>query len=153
MANDFHFLCIIVTHNIHDMVLQKAIPISSHKVKEHSMNTIPCLPYMPAFQLYISWVDPATYEDVTKPRYGSVYPWPINLFLTRQKRNQVLRRLRVLGWQQKTLEEVKLNLLLMLLLLLFTVQIIHPDFCHLTIHRFKDSDFLGKLILSLQESL
>lgn len=57
-------------------------------------------------ELYVSWVDPATYEGVTKARYGSVYPWPISVFLTRQKRSQVVRRLRVLGWQQKTLEEV-----------------------------------------------
>ncbi|XP_064083343.1 metaxin-2-like [Macrobrachium nipponense] len=57
-------------------------------------------------ELYISWIDQVTYEDVTRPRYGSVYPWPINRILTHQKRNQVLRRLRVLGWKQKTLEEV-----------------------------------------------
>ncbi|XP_042871433.1 metaxin-2-like isoform X2 [Penaeus japonicus] len=57
-------------------------------------------------ELYLSWVDHVTFEEVTKPRYGSVYPWPINHVLTRQKRNQVWRRLRVLGWKQKSLEEV-----------------------------------------------
>ncbi|XP_076036792.1 metaxin-2-like [Oratosquilla oratoria] len=57
-------------------------------------------------ELYVSWVDPVTYEEVTRARYGSVYPWPLNKVLTRHKRGQILRKLRVLGWSKKTLEEV-----------------------------------------------
>ena len=58
------------------------------------------------FQLYITWIEQTTYDEVTKPRYGSVYPWPINKILTYQKRQIVTRRLKVLGWKHKTLEEV-----------------------------------------------
>ena len=27
-------------------------------------------------------MDPVTLSEVTKPRYGSVYPWPLNTVLT-----------------------------------------------------------------------
>ncbi|KAL7639350.1 UNVERIFIED_CONTAM: hypothetical protein RMT77_009851 [Armadillidium vulgare] len=57
-------------------------------------------------ELYISWLDVQTYEDVTKPRYGSVYAWPLNRILTYQKWQQVTKRLKVLGWKHKKLEEV-----------------------------------------------
>ena len=33
-------------------------------------------------QAYITWLDPVTLSEVTKPRYGSVYPWPLNTALT-----------------------------------------------------------------------
>ena len=33
-------------------------------------------------QAYITWLDPVTLSEVTKPRYGSVYPWPLNTVLT-----------------------------------------------------------------------
>ena len=58
------------------------------------------------FQSYLSWLDTVTYSEVTKPRYGSVYPWPLNHVLTWQKKNQVYKRLSALGWTSKSLEEV-----------------------------------------------
>ncbi|XP_043497411.1 metaxin-2-like [Polistes fuscatus] len=57
-------------------------------------------------ELYICWVDPTTLEEVTKQRHGSVYPWPLNHYLNWQKRKQVIKRLNVLGWYNKTLKEV-----------------------------------------------
>ncbi|MCL4145010.1 UNVERIFIED_CONTAM: hypothetical protein GTU68_029033 [Idotea baltica] len=57
-------------------------------------------------ELYISWIDLKTYEEVTRPRYGSVYPWPLNRILTYQKWQQVTRKLKVLGWKHKKLDEV-----------------------------------------------
>lgn len=57
-------------------------------------------------QLYMSWVDSETYNEVTFPRYSSVHPWPLNYILTKQKRNAVLRRLDLLGWKKKTCAEV-----------------------------------------------
>lgn len=57
-------------------------------------------------ELYVCWVDNTTWNEVTKPRYGSVFPWPLNQVLCYQKRNQVIKRLNILGWSQKTLEEV-----------------------------------------------
>ena len=57
-------------------------------------------------ELYLSWNDDITLTEVTKPRYGSVYPWPLNVILTWKKRNQVMKKLAALGWSTKTLDEV-----------------------------------------------
>ncbi|XP_033230739.1 metaxin-2 isoform X3 [Belonocnema kinseyi] len=55
---------------------------------------------------YICWCDTATLSNITKPRYGSVYPWPLNHILSWQKQSQVTKKLKVLGWHNKTLSEV-----------------------------------------------
>ena len=39
-------------------------------------------PHTVRMQAYITWLDPVTLNEVTKPRYGSVYPWPLNTVLT-----------------------------------------------------------------------
>lgn len=57
-------------------------------------------------QLYICWCDNETYSEVTKPRNGSVFPWPLNHFQTWTKRNQVIKRLKMLGWYDKSVQEV-----------------------------------------------
>ncbi|XP_050301228.1 metaxin-2 [Anthonomus grandis grandis] len=57
-------------------------------------------------ELYICWVDKETYNEVTSVRNGSVYPWPLNHIKNREKRNQVFKKLKVLDWYNKTLEEV-----------------------------------------------
>lgn len=57
-------------------------------------------------ELYLSWLDDETLTEVTKPRYSSVYPWPLNHALTWTKRNQVHKKLAALGWTTKSLEEV-----------------------------------------------
>lgn len=57
-------------------------------------------------EMYLSWLDQVTYNEVTKPRYGSVYPWPLNHILTWQKKQQIYKKLAALGWTSKTLEEV-----------------------------------------------
>ncbi|KAH6930343.1 hypothetical protein HPB50_012929 [Hyalomma asiaticum] len=44
--------------------------------------------------------------EVTKPRYGSVYPWPLNHILSFRKRRQILAKLSVSEWSEKLLEEV-----------------------------------------------
>lgn len=59
-------------------------------------------------QNYISWVDKDTFNQVTKPRYGSLHPWPLNWVLTRAKRQRVYKRLGALGWLDKTIEQVNL---------------------------------------------
>ena len=51
-------------------------------------------------------MDNVTYCEVTKPRYGSVYPWPLNHILTWQKKQLAYKRLSALGWTAKSLEEV-----------------------------------------------
>ena len=57
-------------------------------------------------ELYISWVDGVTLEEVTKPRYGSVHPWPLSVLLNWQKKSSVLKKLGALGWTSKTVEDV-----------------------------------------------
>jgi len=57
-------------------------------------------------ELYLVWRDEVTLNSITKPRFGSVYPWPLDVILTYQKKNQVLKKLKVLGWAEKSLEEV-----------------------------------------------
>lgn len=57
-------------------------------------------------ELYITWCDKTTLQEVTKPRFGSVLPWPLNHILAWQKRSQVVKKLGVLGWAHKTLDEV-----------------------------------------------
>lgn len=64
-------------------------------------NSIKCM-----LQLYITWCDKTTLQEVTKPRFGSVLPWPLNHIITWQKRGQVVKKLGVLGWRHKTLDEV-----------------------------------------------
>lgn len=57
-------------------------------------------------QLYICWCDKRTYNEVTKPRNGSVYPWPLNHFQTWSKKSAVIKKLKLLGWYQKSMENV-----------------------------------------------
>lgn len=57
-------------------------------------------------QLYICWCDHETYSEVTKPRNGSVYPWPLNHIQTWSKRTNVIKRLKMLSWYEKTLADV-----------------------------------------------
>ena len=58
---------------------------------------------------YICWCDPETLNTITKPRYGSVYPWPLNHILNWQKQRQVIKKLKVLSWYNKTLSEVLID--------------------------------------------
>ncbi|XP_053996970.1 metaxin-2-like [Hylaeus anthracinus] len=57
-------------------------------------------------ELYICWIDEITLNEVTKPRHGSVYPWPLNYFLNWQGRKEIIKKLKVHGWYNKTLEDV-----------------------------------------------
>lgn len=57
-------------------------------------------------ELYVCWMDEAILERVTKKRHGSVYPWPLNHFLNWQKRREVIKKLMVLGWYNKTIDEI-----------------------------------------------
>ncbi|XP_018045255.1 PREDICTED: metaxin-2-like isoform X3 [Atta colombica] len=56
-------------------------------------------------ELYICWVNPVIL-NVTKQRHGSVYPWPLNHYLNWQKRREVIKKLSILGWYNKSLDEV-----------------------------------------------
>lgn len=55
---------------------------------------------------YLAWVDHAVSNEVTKPRYGSMYRWPLSKVIPWQKQREVKARLSSLGWTSKTFEEV-----------------------------------------------
>ncbi|XP_066301194.1 metaxin-2-like isoform X4 [Branchiostoma lanceolatum] len=57
-------------------------------------------------ELYISWCDPTTASEISRPRYSSPYPWPLNTVLAYRKQWDVQNQLKTLGWYSKTLEEV-----------------------------------------------
>jgi len=57
-------------------------------------------------ELFISWCDETVMNEVTVPRYGSVYSWPLNSILSWKKQKQVHRKLSAMGWTNKSLEEV-----------------------------------------------
>ncbi|KAG7209688.1 hypothetical protein KM043_011333 [Ampulex compressa] len=57
-------------------------------------------------ELYICWVENTTYETITKQRYGSVYPWPLNHLLNGKKRKEVIKKLTLLGWYNKTIDDI-----------------------------------------------
>ncbi|XP_077996842.1 metaxin-2-like isoform X2 [Glandiceps talaboti] len=59
-----------------------------------------------ALRLYISWYDSSTVKEITRPRYGSPYPWPLNHILAYSKQWEVYKLLRSTGWTTKTLEQV-----------------------------------------------
>ncbi|XP_075789823.1 metaxin-2 isoform X2 [Pelodiscus sinensis] len=57
-------------------------------------------------ELYLQWCDDTTVEEITHPRYGSPYPWPLNRILTYQKQWEVRRKMKAIGWAGKSLEQV-----------------------------------------------
>lgn len=65
------------------------------------------------FQNYLIWCDNDTYTNITKPRYGSVHPFPLNHILPYSRRQTVIKRLRALGWYEKSLDKVQnINLII-----------------------------------------
>ena len=57
-------------------------------------------------ELYVCWCDDNIYNNVTRKRHGSVYPWPLNHIMNWQKRNQVYRKLDAVQWGNKTMDSV-----------------------------------------------
>ncbi|CAE1276714.1 MTX [Acanthosepion pharaonis] len=57
-------------------------------------------------ELYLSWCHEDVYYEITKPRYSSCYPWPINLILPLKKFAEIKSRLSSIGWYNKSFEDV-----------------------------------------------
>ncbi|XP_008571777.1 PREDICTED: metaxin-2 isoform X2 [Galeopterus variegatus] len=57
-------------------------------------------------KLYLQWCDEATVGEITLARYGSPYPWPLNHILAYQKQWEVKRKMKAIGWGNKTLDQV-----------------------------------------------
>lgn len=51
-------------------------------------------------------MDKKVLEKVTYPRYGSVYPWPLNHLQCWKKRNQVIKQLAAFDWRDMPFEDV-----------------------------------------------
>ncbi len=64
------------------------------------------------FQLYLSWCECSVAEEVTKPRCGSIYPWPLKLIIPWWRQKDVRNRLQSIGWSQKSLDQVSCILLI-----------------------------------------
>lgn len=54
----------------------------------------------------LSWMDHDTYAQVTKTRYGSVYLWPLHLWLPFLKQRQMKSYLADVEWSDKSMEDV-----------------------------------------------
>lgn len=57
-------------------------------------------------ELYISWCHQETLRTVTQPRYSFPYPWPLNKILFWNKKRSVRNQLGSLGWLDKSIEDV-----------------------------------------------
>ncbi|XP_053139009.1 metaxin-2 isoform X3 [Hemicordylus capensis] len=57
-------------------------------------------------ELYLQWCDDATVQEITHPRYGSPYPWPLNHILAYQKQWEVQRKMKAIGWGSKSFDQV-----------------------------------------------
>ncbi|XP_054710834.1 metaxin-2-like [Uloborus diversus] len=57
-------------------------------------------------ELYVSWCDKTTLKEVTKPRFTSSLPWPVNHILCWQTKYEVKKKLKTVDWNSKSLEDV-----------------------------------------------
>ncbi|GFS04274.1 metaxin-2 [Elysia marginata] len=57
-------------------------------------------------ELYMAWFNPEISNEVTKPRYGCSYPWPLNWVLAWKKQRAMIALLTANDWASKTVEEV-----------------------------------------------
>uniref|UniRef100_A0A915IXJ6 Mitochondrial outer membrane transport complex Sam37/metaxin N-terminal domain-containing protein n=1 Tax=Romanomermis culicivorax TaxID=13658 RepID=A0A915IXJ6_ROMCU len=56
--------------------------------------------------IYICWNHESTYNQLTKPRYSSVYSFPLNHIVTWQRKREMQSFLRSCGWSNKSFDEV-----------------------------------------------
>ncbi|XP_041371653.1 metaxin-2-like isoform X2 [Gigantopelta aegis] len=57
-------------------------------------------------ELYLAWIDKTVSNEVTKPRYGYVHPWPLKTILPWKKQREVYAMLDSAGWAKKTILQV-----------------------------------------------
>ncbi|VDK83413.1 unnamed protein product [Litomosoides sigmodontis] len=57
-------------------------------------------------EMYAVWLDNRNYSQVTKYRYGSVYPFPLNIMLPQTKWREMSNYLSALEWKSKSQESV-----------------------------------------------
>ena len=52
------------------------------------------------------FADKETRAEISRPRYGSPFPWPLNHILAYRKQFEVRNHLKAVGWFNKTLDRV-----------------------------------------------
>ncbi|XP_017844180.1 metaxin-2 isoform X1 [Drosophila busckii] len=57
-------------------------------------------------ELYISFKNERVYKEVTAPRNGIVFPWPLSVMQNSSKRSNALRLLKVYQWHDLKIEDV-----------------------------------------------
>merc|ERR1719394_1577035 len=57
-------------------------------------------------ELYVAWLNKDVANEVTKPRYGCSYSWPLRWLIPYNKQREIRARLRTNDWADKTMEEV-----------------------------------------------
>uniref|UniRef100_A0A1A9VKX6 Metaxin-2 n=1 Tax=Glossina austeni TaxID=7395 RepID=A0A1A9VKX6_GLOAU len=57
-------------------------------------------------ELYISFMLKPVYDEVTAPRNGCVFPWPLNKIQNYSKRRQAKKMLKVYQWTDMTIDDV-----------------------------------------------
>lgn len=57
-------------------------------------------------ELWLAWLDETISNEVTKPRYGCPYPWPLSWLLPLRKQREVRARLASNGWSEKSMQQV-----------------------------------------------
>ncbi|GFR76243.1 metaxin-2 [Elysia marginata] len=57
-------------------------------------------------EYYVAWLVPDIAAEVTKPRYGCAFPWPLNWILPWTRQREVYNLMTIKDWAAKSLEEV-----------------------------------------------
>lgn len=59
-----------------------------------------------AAELYFAWCHEDNFQEVTQSRHAFAFPWPLDKLLCWRQKRAVARKLASIGWGDKTLEEV-----------------------------------------------
>jgi len=57
-------------------------------------------------ELYMAWCESKVSEEITIPRYGYSFPWPLNRIIPWKKQREIKKSLNATGWLNKSLDEV-----------------------------------------------
>jgi len=57
-------------------------------------------------ELYMAWLNHEVANEVTKPRYGSSYRWPLTWMLPWAKQRDIKAKLQATNWADKSVDEV-----------------------------------------------
>uniref|UniRef100_UPI00358F9DE0 metaxin-2-like n=1 Tax=Myxine glutinosa TaxID=7769 RepID=UPI00358F9DE0 len=57
-------------------------------------------------EMCILWCDKNVSSLISRPRYGSPFPFPLDIILARQKQREIVRRMKAVDWAEKTREQI-----------------------------------------------